>query len=132
MRVRILIEVPKKYLFLSNPKDWYGINALARCMELRRSRAWHRAKRVLILVLLRIDAIHHFVVIPYGTSRQFHTATCCGFHPRLRREKEPSCHLQIYPPIDNIPGGVYNIFGGAIWIIIAVTRKPSEAHKRKN
>ena len=37
----------------------------ARCMELRRSRAWHRAKRVSKLVLLRIDAIHHFVMIPY-------------------------------------------------------------------
>ena len=52
-------------IFLSNPKDWYGINALARCMKLRRSRAWHRAKRVSKLVLLRIDAIHHFVMIPY-------------------------------------------------------------------
>ena len=38
---------------------------LARCMELRRSRAWHRAKRVSKLVLLRIDSIHHFVMIPY-------------------------------------------------------------------
>ena len=52
-------------LFLSNPKDWYGINALARCMELRRSRAWHRAKRVLKLVLLRIDAIHDVAVITF-------------------------------------------------------------------
>ena len=69
-----------------NPKDWYGINALARCMELRRSRAWHRAKRVSKLVLLRIDAIHHFVMISYGTSCQFHTATSCGFHTRLRRD----------------------------------------------
>ena len=33
-------------IFLSKPKDWYVINALARCMELRRSRVWHRAKRV--------------------------------------------------------------------------------------
>ena len=33
-------------IFLSNLKDWYVINALARCMELRRSRVWHRAKRV--------------------------------------------------------------------------------------
>ena len=90
--VRIPIPQPKKersnrfVLFLSNPKDWHGINALARCMELRRSRAWHRAKRVSKFVLLRIDAIHHFVMIPYGTSCQFHTATSCGFHTRLRRD----------------------------------------------
>ena len=58
----------------------------ARCMELRRSRVWHRAKRVLNLVLLRIDAIHHFVMIPYGTSCQFHAATGCGFHTRLWRD----------------------------------------------
>ena len=36
--------------------------------------------------VLRIDAIHHFVMIPYGTSCQFHTATSCGFHTRLRRD----------------------------------------------
>ena len=60
---KILGLVPR--IFLSNPKDWHGINALARCMELRRSRAWHRAKRASNFVLLRIDAIHHFVMIPY-------------------------------------------------------------------
>ena len=37
-------------------------------------------------IFLRIDAIHHFVMIPYGTSCQFHAATSCGFHPRLRRD----------------------------------------------
>ena len=58
----------------------------ARCMELRRSRVWHRAKRVLNLVLLRIDAIHHFVMIPFAPSSRFHTATSCGFHTRLRRD----------------------------------------------
>ena len=37
-------------------------------------------------IFLRIDAIHHFVMIPYGTSCQFHTATSCGFHTRLWRD----------------------------------------------
>ena len=36
--------------------------------------------------LLRIDAIHHFVMIPYAPSSRFHTATSCGFHTRLRRD----------------------------------------------
>ena len=70
-------------IFLSKPQAWYGINAPARCMELRRSRAWHRTKRVSKLFPMRIDSIHHFVMIPYGTSCQFHTATSCGFHARL-------------------------------------------------
>ena len=52
----------------------------ARCMELRQGREWHCAKRVLNIVYLRIDVIHHFVVIPYGTSCQFHTATSCGLN----------------------------------------------------
>ena len=57
-----------------------------RCMESRRSRAWHRAKRVLNLVLLRIDVIHHFVMIPFAPSSRFHTATSCGFHTCFRRD----------------------------------------------
>ena len=36
--------------------------------------------------LLRIDAIHHFVMISYGTLCRFHAATSCGFHTRLRRD----------------------------------------------
>ena len=38
--------LPKVPFLLSKPQGWYGINAPARCMELRRSRAWHCAKRV--------------------------------------------------------------------------------------
>ena len=44
---------------------------------------WHHAPAC---IFLRIDAIHHFVMIPYGTSCQFHTATSCGFHTRLWRD----------------------------------------------
>ena len=51
-----------------NPKDWYAINALARCMELRQSRAWHRAKRVSKLVPLRLDSTHGVAVIPFRLS----------------------------------------------------------------
>ena len=36
--------------------------------------------------LLRIDAIHHFVSIPFARSSRFHAATSCGFHTRLRRD----------------------------------------------
>ena len=36
--------------------------------------------------LLRIDSIHHFVMIPFAPSSRFHTATSCGFHPRLCRD----------------------------------------------
>ena len=43
---------------------------------------WHHAPAC---IFLRIDSIHHFVMIPYGTSCQFHAATSCAFHPRLRR-----------------------------------------------
>ena len=37
-------------------------------------------------ICLRIDAIHHFVMISYGTLCRFHAATSCGFHTRLRRD----------------------------------------------
>ena len=36
--------------------------------------------------LRRLDSIHHFVMIPYATASQFHTATSYGFHTRLRRD----------------------------------------------
>ena len=49
--------------FLSNPKDWYGINA-PRALYGIAAGVWHRAKRVSNFVPLRMDAIHHFVMIP--------------------------------------------------------------------
>ena len=58
-------------------RSLYGIATKSR-MASREARIQSR--------LLRIDAIHHFVMIPYGTSCQFHTATSCGFHTRLRRD----------------------------------------------
>ena len=91
-RVRISLSPPK------NPRSsergfFYPIRRIgmasarpARCMELRRSRVWHRAKRVSKLVFLRIDSIHHFVMIPFAPSSRFHTATSCGFHTRLWRD----------------------------------------------
>ena len=106
----VLLPLPKKerssrfVLFLSNPKDWYVINALRALHVIRRfATAWHaRARspfarwhsvlrsvfdgtlaeqsaraslvqarthsRLIItrqcVSLLRIDAIHHFVMIP--------------------------------------------------------------------
>ena len=52
---------------------------------------WHHAPAC---IFLRIDAIHHFVMIPYGTSCQFHAATSCGFHPRPWRDLARSaCNL---------------------------------------
>ena len=71
----------------------------ARCMELRRSRAWHRAKRVSIFVFLRIDSIQPFGLIPFAPSSRFHAATSCGFHPRLRRDfarGENPYHVSIF------------------------------------
>ena len=56
------------FFLLSKPQAWYGINALARCIQLRRSRAWHRAKRVSKLVPLRLDSIHGVAVIPFRLS----------------------------------------------------------------
>ena len=38
------------------------------------------------VILLRIDAIHHCVMIPFAPSSRFHAATSCGFHTRLRRD----------------------------------------------
>ena len=70
-----------KCFFLSNPKDWYVITTQS-CMESPQAYGITRQR----VFVLRIDAIHHFVMIPYGTSCQFHTATSCGFHTRLRRD----------------------------------------------
>ena len=36
--------------------------------------------------ILRIDNIHGVAVITDATLSQLHTATSCGFHPRLRRD----------------------------------------------
>ena len=44
-------------------------------MELRQRRVWHHAQACISVGL-----------IPYATSSQFHTATSCGFHTRLRRD----------------------------------------------
>ena len=50
---------------------------------------------------LRIDAIHHFVMIPFAPSSRFHAATSCGLHTRLRRdwdaEDAHQTHGQIRP-----------------------------------
>jgi hypothetical protein len=35
-------------------------------------------------------------MIPYGTSCQFHAATSCGFHTRLRRDDMQNFVLMIY------------------------------------
>ena len=52
--------------FLSNPKDWYGITARSAVHGIRRfATAWHHAPAC---IYLRIDAIHHFVMIPYKAS----------------------------------------------------------------
>ena len=50
------------------------------------STAYGISRQAVFLVPLRIDAMQHSVLIPYGTACQFHTATSCGFHPRLRRD----------------------------------------------
>ena len=74
----------KTCFFLSNPKDWYVITARSAVHVIRRkATVWHHAPAC---ITLRIDAIHHFVMIPYGTLCRFHTATSCGFHTRLRRD----------------------------------------------
>ena len=44
---------------------------------------WHHAPAC---IFLRIDSIHHFVMIPFAPSSRFHTATSCGFHTRLWRD----------------------------------------------
>ena len=44
------------------------------------------AGRLHFVSSLRIDSIHHFVMIPFAPSSRFHTATSCGFHPRLCRD----------------------------------------------
>ena len=41
---------------------------------------WNRRRRMASrasVYLRRLDSMHHFVMIPYATSSQFHTATCC-------------------------------------------------------
>ena len=47
--------------FLSNPKDWYGITRRVHGIR-RKATAWHHA---IACILLRIDSMHHFVMIPY-------------------------------------------------------------------
>ena len=47
--------------FLSNPKDWYGITRRVYGIR-RKATAWHHASAC---ILLRIDYIQHFVLIPY-------------------------------------------------------------------
>ena len=63
-------------IFLSKPQAWYGINALAHCMESPKAYGITR-KRVYASPCGSI---------PYATSSQFHTATSCGFLTRLRRD----------------------------------------------
>ena len=66
----------KTCFFLSNPKDWYGITARSAVHGIRRfATVWHHAQRA---SFLRIDSIHHFVMIPSRPSVWFHT--------RLRRD----------------------------------------------
>ena len=69
-----------KCFFLSNPKDWYVITRRVYGIAVG---VWHHAPAC---ICLRIDAIHHFVMISYGTLCRFHAATSCGFHTRLRRD----------------------------------------------
>ena len=47
--------------FLSNPKDWYGITRRVHGIR-RKATAWHHAPAC---ILLRIDSMHHFEMIPY-------------------------------------------------------------------
>ena len=72
----------KTCFFLSNPKDWYVITRRVYGIAVG---VWHHAPAC---ISLRIDAIHHFVMISCGTLCRFHTATSCGFHKRLRRDWE--------------------------------------------
>ena len=51
----------KTCFFLSNPKDWYGITRRVYGIR-RKATAWHHASAC---ILLRIDYIQHFVLIPY-------------------------------------------------------------------
>ena len=58
-------------------------------MESMRLRiVWNRQRRMASpkVYFLRLDSIHPYRMIPYATSSQFHAATSCGFHPRLRRD----------------------------------------------
>ena len=55
--------------FLSNPKDWYVITRRVYGIR-RKATAWHHATAC---ILLWIDSMHHFVMIPYATMSQFHT-----------------------------------------------------------
>ena len=43
---------------------------------------WHHRR----CISLRLDSIQLYELIPYATASQFHTATSCGLHPRLRRD----------------------------------------------
>ena len=54
---------------------------------------WHHAPAC---IFLRIDSIHHFVMIPFAPSSRFHAA-CGGFHTRLRRDwdAQPNSHSQM-------------------------------------
>ena len=58
-------------------------------MESRRRRVWHHASAC---IYLRIDSIHHFVMVPFAPSSRFHAA-CGGFHTRLRRDLARSLAL---------------------------------------
>ena len=51
----------KTCFFLSNPKDWYGITRRVYGIR-RKATAWHQSSAC---ILLRIDYIQHFVLIPY-------------------------------------------------------------------
>ena len=51
----------KTCFFLSNPKDWYGITRRVYGIR-RKATVWHHASAC---ILLRIDYIQHFVLIPY-------------------------------------------------------------------
>ena len=65
-------------IFLSKPQAWYGINTLAYCMESPKAHGITR-KRVYVSPC---------GLIPYAPTSQFHSATNCGFHTRLRRDQD--------------------------------------------
>ena len=84
----------KTCFFLSNPKDWYVITRRGYGIAVG---VWHHAPTC---ISLRIDAIHHFVMIPSAPSSRFHTATSCGFHTRLRRDLDAESALKLWTDSD--------------------------------
>ena len=79
MEFKIVGETQKKKyylgspLFLSTPKDWYGITRRVHGIA---AGVWHHAPAC---ILLRIDSIQ-------GLRLDSIPQTSCGFHTRLRRD----------------------------------------------